>query len=56
MEEICFFLNLTLSLLPQYNLVTAQAAAVSNEKLAGPIDGVGQCFSEKKVAILIVVF
>ena len=33
-----------------------QAAAVSNEKLAGPIDGVGQCFSEKKVAILIVVF
>ena len=33
-----------------------QAAAVSNEKLAGPIDGVGQCFSEKKVVILIVVF
>ena len=34
----------------------SQAAAVSNEKLAGPIDGVGQCFSEKKVVILIVVF
>ena len=33
-----------------------QASAVSNEKLAGPTDGVGQCFSEKKVAILIVVF
>ena len=26
-----------------------QAAAVSNEKLAGSIDGVGQCFSEKKL-------
>ena len=42
----------THSFAPSFN----QAAAVSNEKLAGPIDGVGQCFSEKKVVILIVVF
>ena len=33
-----------------YNiLILSQAAAVSNEKLAGSIDGVGQCFSEKKL-------